>query len=354
MKQNLYIFSDTVIKRKQNTLYFKQIIEEENEEIDLIREEYLFDKEIIIPKGESKYMPVENVESIVTLGAVHFNSRLLYFLSRNKIPVHILTYRGRWAGSFMPAEGASSAPNLINQVTAYLNENKKLEVAREIVETTAKNSLLNLNYYNNRGKLLSETINTIEELKKEIPQASDVEELFGIEGYIKQNYYSAWRTIFNYPIAFYSRRRNPPPDFINTMISFGNALLYSIVTNLIYQVKLYAEIGFMHSPGENKFSLSYDIADIYKPLIVDRTIFKLINKNMISEKDFFFKRGICLMKKETKKIFVATFEEKLLKKIKVEGFKKKISYKRLIKEDLYNLRKYLNGENKIEFYKAQW
>ncbi len=354
MKQNLYVFSDTLIKRKQNTLYFEQIIEEDNEELDLMREEFLFDKEILLPTREAKFMPVENIESIVTFGAVHFNSRLLYFLSRNQIPLHVLTYRGRWAGSFLPAEGSSSALTLINQVNVFTNAEQRLKIAKEIISAAVANTLLNLNYYNNRSKDLREPIEIIEELKEEIPHASDVEELLGIEGYIKHNYYNSWRVIFNYPVEFYARKRNPPPDFINTMISFGNALLYTIVANQIYQSKLYPEIGFIHSPGDNKLSLAYDVADVYKPLIVDRTIFKLVNKNMISEKGFFHKRGACIMKKETKKKFVETFEERLLKKQKIEGFTKRVNYKRIIREDFYNLRKFLNGEPEIKFYKAKW
>lgn len=355
MKQSLYIFSDSVVKRKENTLFVEKIIDEEkNEELDLIREEFLFDNNILIPTGDKKYMPIENIESIVSIGSVHFNSRLIYFLSRNLIPLHVVNFHGGWAGSFYPAEGAYSAPNIIAQTNAFTNNKLRTEIAKAIVDATAHNTLLNLSYYQNRGRNLAETIGIIQELKDEIPFAEDVEELFGIEGYIKHNYYSAWRTIFNYPVEFFGRKRKPAPDFINAMISFGNALLYSIVTNQIYQTKLYPEIGFMHSPGENKFSLSYDIADIYKPLIVDRTIFKVVNKNMLSEKDFFHKRGMCLMKKETKKKFVETFQDRLLKKLNVESFPKRVNYKRIIREDLYSLKKYINGESKISFFKAQW
>jgi CRISPR-associated protein Cas1 len=355
MKENLYVFSDSLVKRKQNTLFFERLLDERSEELDLIREEYLFDNKIIMPSGEKKFMPVENIESIVTVGSVHFNSQLLYFLSRNKIPMHIITFRGSWAGSFYPSEGASSAPTLLAQAEAYKDADKRLKIVQALVNAAAHNTLLNLNYYRNRGRNLSETVSVIQELKNEIPYAEDIDELFGIEGYIKHNYYEGWREIFNYPVDFRARKRNPAPDFINAMISFGNAILYSIVTDMIYQSRLYPELGYMHSPGENKFSLTYDVADIYKPLIVDRTIFKVINKNMLSEKDFFKKRGYCLMKKETKKIFVAELEERILKKQTVEGFTKRINFKRIIKEDLYKLIKFINGETKaIKFYEAKW
>jgi CRISPR-associated protein Cas1 len=356
MKQNLYIFSDVKIRRKQNTLYFETIVhdEETEGEIELIKDDYLFDEEIVVPAGDKKYMPVENVESITVFGSAHFNSRLIYFLSRNLIPLYLVTWRGTFAGAFFPLNQETHGSVLIEQAKAFYDEDKRTEIASKIVDATAHNTLVNLNYYKNRGKNLSETIEIIEELKAEIPFAESVEELMGIEGYIKRNYYEAFREIFDYPVEFYGREKRPSGDYVNAMISFGNAVLYSAVTDQILHSKLYPEIGFMHTPGENKLSLAYDIADIYKPLIVDRAVFKAVNKNILSEKDFFRKKGVCLMKKETKRKFVELLEDKLLTKIKTDYSDKKFSYKRIIREDLYTLRKFITENEELKFYKSRW
>ncbi len=355
MKQNLYLFSDVQVVRKQNTLFFNRIINNSDDEgdLDLLKEDYLFEKDILIPSGDKKYMPVENIESITAIGSTHFNSRLIYFLSRNSIPLYIMSRRGTLLGTFLPANN-KSASALIAQSLAFEDEEKRLLISSKIIDATAHNTLQNLHYYKNRGRNLDETISVIEELRNEIQYAESIEELFGIEGYIKRNYYDCWTEIFNYPVNFYSRRKKPPTDFINSMISFGNAILYSTVLNQIIQTKLYPEIGFMHSPGENKLSLAYDIADIFKPLIVDRTIFKIINKNILSENNFFRKNNICLMKKETKKIFVSELETKILSKIKIENFNVKVSHKRIIRESLYGLRRYLTEGEKLEFFKSKW
>ncbi len=355
MKQNLFIFSDVQIVRKQNTLFFNKVVQDEDdeEELNFLKEDYLFEKEIIIPAGDKKYMPVENIESITVLGTSHFNSRLIYFLSQNSIPLYIMSRKGNLLGIFLPINGKSGT-SLVAQASAYDDEEKRVFISSKIVDATAHNTLQNLNYYKNRGRNLAETIQIIEELRGEIPYAETVEELFGIEGYIKRNYYESWREIFNYPVNFFTRKKNPPTDFINSMISFGNAILYTVVVNQIIQVKLYPEIGFMHTLGENKLSLAYDIADIFKPLIVDRTIFKIVNKNILSEKDFFFKNGICMMKKETKKIFVSELEKKILTKMKIKNFNKRVTYKRVVRESLYSLKNFLIEGEEIEFFKSEW
>lgn len=355
MKETLFIFSDTIIKRKQKTLYLERVVNNDEEDGEFDRGEYFLDEEFLIPSGDKKYMPIEQIESIVSVGSCRFNSRLLYFLSRNRIPLHVINYRGSYSGSFYPVNGVKSSPALLAQALAFSNKAKRLEIAKSIVDAAAVNTLKNLAYYNNRGRYFSESIDIIEELKNLIPDAETVEELLGIEGCIKRNYYSAWKDIFLYHVPFSKRERNPAPDFINAMISYGNAVLYSFVGNLIYLSKLYPELGYIHSPGENKLSLVYDLADIYKPVIVDRAIFKMVNKNIISEKDFFSKRGASIMKKETKRTFTLELENRFKKKIDLPFSSKRLSFRGIIKNDLSNLLKFITDEHKkIVFYRTQW
>jgi CRISPR-associated protein Cas1 len=169
MKQNLYLFSDVKIRRKQNTLYFETVVNDEETEgdIELIKDDYLFDEEIVVPAGDKKYMPVDNVESITVFGSAHFNSRLIYFLSRNLISLYLVTWRGTFAGAFFPLNRGAHGSVLIEQAKAFYGD-KRIEITSEIVDAAAHNALANLNYYKNRGKNLSGTIEIIEELKAEI------------------------------------------------------------------------------------------------------------------------------------------------------------------------------------------
>lgn len=70
------------------------------------------------------------------------------------------------------------------------------------------------------------------------------------------------------------------------MISFGNSLLYSTALSEIYNTQLNPTISYLHEPGERRFSLSLDITELFKPLIVDRLIFYLVNKRIIQKSDF--------------------------------------------------------------------
>ena len=54
--------------------------------------------------------------------------------------------------------------------------------------------------------------------------------------------------------------------------------LYNRISSLINRTKLDNRISYVHSASKHKCGLCYDLSNIYKPLIVDRVIFTLINK----------------------------------------------------------------------------
>lgn len=317
-------------------------------------DEYYLQKDINIPTGDKKYIPVKNVESIFAIGSVGFNSRFLYFLSQNQIPLHIINYMGNYAGTFLPREHPFSGTLLINQVDHFTNNSKRINIAKEFVKAAAQNTIANLKYHCNRGAEVIDFIEYIEEMKNEIDDAENISELMGIEGTIKKVYYSSWKEIFHYPIDFNKRLRNPPPDMINSLISYGNAIVYSICINEILHTRLNPEVGYLHQPADAKLSLAFDIADIFKPIFTDRAIFKVINKNIVSGKEFFTRNGYCRIKKEAKKKFAAEFEKRLTTKFTNRENGKRYSYKSIVRQECYNLIEHLKGNKEYKAYRTKW
>lgn len=359
MKQNIYLFSDTLIKRKDHSIICEKICRAENEAEEdtwdeYEKEEYILGEDLEIPAEDKKYIPVESIESILAFGSVRFNSRFLYFLSQNQIPLHVFSFKGNYAGSFLPAERQNSGSILVGQVLLFRNQLKRLEIAKQFVLSAISNAQANLKYHLNRGAVLEDYVDQLNEMSEYVNRADSINELMGLEGNAKKCYYDSWKKIFNYPIDFSARIKNPPNNLINALISYGNMIVYSVCLNEIYHTRLYPEIGFLHEPGESKLSLSYDIAEIFKPLITDRAIFKVINKNMISESDAFTKNRRCILKKSARITFAQEIENKLLTKIQIEGKEKRITYRRLIREECYKLLNYITNQVKYEAYVSKW
>lgn len=153
-----------------------------------------------------------------------------------------------------------------------------MKIARKFIEAAADNIYRNLRYYNGRGKDVSVYMSEIDTLRKKIPGTKSVEELMGVEGNIRKNYYAAWNTIIDQDIQFEKRIMHPPDNMINSLISFVNSLIYAKVLSEIYHTQLNPTISYLHEPGVRRFSMCLDVSEVFKPLIGDRLIFSLLNR----------------------------------------------------------------------------
>lgn len=346
MKQNLYLFSNTILRKKDKTLLIETSpLTEPAHQADIENEGF---ENLLIPgssgNGESKkYVPAENVEAIYSFGLIKFNSQLLSFLGSHQIPIHVFNYYGNYVGSFLPKPDISSGITLINQVAHYLDPVKRLYIAKKFVRAAGLNALANLKYYAYRGADLNLQINNIQNLIDSISSIGSVEQLFGIEGNIKSQYYACWNNILRQDVEFNKRVQRPPDNIINSLLSFGNVVFYGIVLTEIFRTGLSPAVGYLHSPGNNRNSLSFDIAEIFKPVIIDKVIFRAINTESITETDFIRRNNLFYMKEDTKKTFIKAIEDRLRTTFLHNHLKRNVTYKTLIRIECYNLIKYLTG-----------
>ena len=152
-----------------------------------------------------------------------------------------------------------------------------MAIARSFIDGAAFNMLKNLRYYTNRGKDTRQQIERIEAYIPLIATATDIPMLMGIEGNIRQTYYEAFDTIID-GFSMGNRTKMPPSNEVNAMISFANSMCYSLCLDAIYHTQLNPTISFLHEPGERRYSLALDMAEIFKPILADRLIFSMFNR----------------------------------------------------------------------------
>lgn len=331
MKETIYIFSNGELKRKQNTLFF------ENE------------------KGDKKFIPVEHIKEILVFGEVDFNKKALEFLSQKEIMLSYFNYYGYYMGTFYPREHYNSGYMILKQAEIYNDSKKRLKLAKKFVEGASENCLKIMKYYNRREKDLEWHISEIEKLLEKVDRQKSINELMAIEGQIKKKYYDSFNMIIdNEEFSFIKRKRQPPKDYINALISFSNSLIYTYVLSEIYQTHLDPRIGYLHSTNFRRFTLNLDVAEIFKPVIGDRTIFSIINKKVISSKDFESALNGIILNDKGRRKFLENIEEKLKQTIKHSELKREISYRRLIRLELYKLEKDLMGEKEYIPFVMKW
>ncbi|ASB49519.1 type I-B CRISPR-associated endonuclease Cas1b [Alkalitalea saponilacus] len=334
MKRTYYLFNPGQLSRKDNTLKFTPVAETG-----------ITDK--------PRYLPVEGIEELYAFGSLDANSALYNFLGKNNIPVHFFDYYENYTGSFMPRDHLLSGRMLLAQTSHYMSNTKRQVIAKNFIEGASYNILKNMKYYHNRGKDMTEIIEKIEQLRKSIHQTTAIDQLMGIEGNIRMTYYDAFNLIIN-DFSMGNRTKQPPQNEVNALISFGNMICYSQCLRAIHQTQLNPVISFLHTPGERRYSLALDLAEIFKPLLVDRVIFKVLNKKEIQEKHFDKNLNSCMLNSSGKKIFVQAFEDRLSETIKHRKLNRNVSYKHLLKLECYKLSKHLLEIEDYKPFKMWW
>lgn len=301
--------------------------------------------------GRNVYIPVENTKEIYCMSEVSINSKLLDFLAQNHIVMHFFNYYEGYSGTFYPRNQYNSGKLLLKQAEAF--QNSRLLIAKAFVAGIGNNLDEVLYHYYKHSK--NEVKPTIDWLRNafitQVENARDIPQLMAAEGEAWSRFYQDFKFFLPEDFVMNKRVKRPPDNPINAMISFGNSLLYTKTISAIYRTHLDQRISFLHEPSEGRFSLSLDISEAFKPVIVYRTIFDLVNNRRVQVQKHFDKSvNYCLLNEDGRKIFIEAFEKRMESVFNHKGLKRKVSYRTAIKLDCYKLIKWiLEGKRFVPF-----
>lgn len=183
-------------------------------------------------------------------------------------------------------------------------------------------------------------------------EAGTVQDLMLIEAQCRQYYYKYMGDIIDSPeFPFSQRIKRPPTDEVNAMISFGNVFLYERIATEINKTSLDIKVGFLHATNKRPASLNLDIAEIFKPIIVDRTVFTVVHKKILSASAHFQpmeKKGIYL-NAVGKQIFINELMKKLYTKITIGN--KTTTYNAIIRNEVWKIYKMIEYDEPYKPYK---
>ncbi|MDN5320119.1 MAG: CRISP-associated protein Cas1 [Thermococcaceae archaeon] len=318
-KRSLTLLSDGTLFRRENTLYFEN-------------------------QSGKKPLAVEGIYDIYIYGHVNITSQTLHFLARKGIAVHFFNHYGYYDGSFYPREGLHSGDLVIKQAEHYLDNEKRLELAKLFVKGSALNMKENLK----RWKVYEGFSEDLNALLGELERAQKITEVMNVEARIRETYYSLWDEHLPEGFKIVKRTRRPPENEMNALISFLNSRLYATIISELYNTQLVPTISYLHEPSERRFSLALDLSEIFKPILVDRLATRMITKNVLSKKDFREDLNSVLLTKEGMKKALTEYENELSKSVKHIKLKTNVTKKRLIRLEAYKLIKHLVGVKPYE------
>ncbi len=332
-------------------------IKQEGQTYHLVNDGILSRKDfsILFQNDDGKHhIPVEVTDCLNVYSNVSISSGLMDLLGRKKIRINVFDFNGVYKGSYSGKSCDGSVALLLKQSEIYLNDEKRLNMAKTIIQGGIANILSNLKYY--RKTLSNEivielAIEEIGRIRAKINDAKTVNEIMIWEAKARQNYYSTFDTIIKKSnFTFLSRTKRPPLNEFNAMISFGNTLMYNQVAMEIAKSNLDIRISYLHAASTRKENLHLDLSEIFKPVIVDKLNFALANKRIL-RKEHFEKVDIggIYLNEEGRNIYIENWEKKLDQVICYQG--KNTTYRKIIRAEIRKFQQCIRKETNYKPYK---
>lgn len=309
---------------------------------------------IIVEENDEKIkdIPIVAIDQVILMGPVQMSSQLIHeFLKRN-IPVHFNTKYGKSLGWLNPVFSKNSLLR-IKQIQNVDISTKQCKLARAFVKGKLKN-IRTLLMRHNRELDSNEIAKIIDQLKgimKKVDYIDEIDQLRGYEGLGSKLYFSVFNQLIKGDheiLKFNKRVRRPPKDPVNSMLSYGYSLLSNEVLNELTRVGLDPYVGYYHSNVYGRPALALDLMEEFRHIIVDSVVLMMLNKQMITMKDFDMKLNRCFLNEKGRKKFVKAFRSRVAEEIKHPIFEYKLTYRRVIELQARFLGKVITGE--IEEY----
>jgi CRISP-associated protein Cas1 len=287
-------------------------------------------------EGVKRRLPLHHVDNIVVFGDVFIKPALIRKCGENRIPISWFSRNGRFKGRL----GLPIDSHYRLRESQYLfgqSETEKLEVAKQIIQAKTENSRQVLLRGARNAKdthdasILRRAGEKIQVHQKQILWASDRDQLLGVEGVCAKEYFS----VFKYLVApgkrkdfpFDGRHKRPPRGKLNAGLSFLYTVAGGDCASALEHVGLDPSCGVFHEYRAGRRSLSLDLLEEFRAVLVDRLVLSLVNLGTLGEAHFEERVGGATMLNDVgRRIVLKCYQEKKQQKIKHPQLQQEISW----------------------------
>lgn len=163
------------------------------------------------------------------------------------------------------------------------------------------------------------------------------QELMSIEGRGAQKYWKAVKQTLPEKYKFIGRKGRGATDPVNSALNYSYGILYGQVERSLVLAGLDPFAGFLHVDRPGKPSLTLDFIEEFRPVVVDRTVFGLANKNVAFDFD-----EHSMLTKETRHMLAEKINERLESEVSFEG--KRHPIRAIIQMQARHITTFLRGE----------
>lgn len=265
-------------------------------------------------------VPLHHLGSVVCLGNIMLSPALMHRCADDGISMVLLDGNGRFKARL---EGGVSGNILLRQAqhrqasdsVFALNVSRamiagKLRNARQVLLRGAREAA-----DNEDARVLTAASNALRSSVRNLPLATDLDSVRGIEGDAAKVYFSALNGIVRRDARQHfgmdGRTRRPPRDRINALLSFLYSMLMNDCRSALEAVGLDPQLGYLHAVRPGRAALALDLMEEFRAIMADRLVLTLINRGQIGAGDFVEREGgAVLLEGDARRTVVVAYQER--------------------------------------------
>lgn len=305
--------------------------------------------EISVEDKDPQTVRLVDVSQVVLMGQVYVTSPTLHELMSREIPVSWHSFGGWFIGHTV-GTGHKNVEVRTAQYRASFDEQTCLRIAKGLVVAKIQNqrTLLRRNWKSDQSN--EAIIEGFQQDLRTTQRSADLSALLGAEGMAAARYFQNFTAMIgrredgSLQFDFDKRKRRPPTDPVNALLSYAYSLLARTWTMTLSAVGFDPYRGFYHQPRYGRPALALDMMEPFRPLIADSSVIQAINNGEIRPSDFLSVAGSVALTNDGRKRFISTFERRLSQEITHPLLGYRLSYRRLLELQSRLLARHLLGE----------
>jgi CRISPR-associated protein Cas1 len=302
-------------------------------------------------------LPYSRTRQVVIVGRVGLTTPFLQRAMTSGIGLVFLSNSGSYFGR-MDGESTSNPFLRETQYRRMRDDEYCVALGRHIVGAKIANQrrlLLNVSRRRDLPMVASE-VRSMSSIRSSLARATSREELMGIEGSAARAYFGALGEVVGEEWGFVSRRRRPPPDPVNSMLSFGYSILVQELISALHAAGLDPNAPLLHRPRVGRPSLALDMVEEFRPCIVDSVVVRLIRTRQITPDDFVVTNEpttFCRLNHEARRTMLAALETRMLTVFAHPHAGKRVSWRQAVGWQCRELARVLSRDP-VEYRPMRW
>lgn len=275
---------------------------------------------VILDKDqEMGRIPLHNLEAVVSFGYRGVSPALMGACAKRNLSLCFMTPQGQ----FLARVTGSVRGNVLLRKKQYEMSNDsdsslgisknfilgKVYNSRWVLERATRDHGLQINV-----GAVKQASGYLQQSLAYIQECREISQLRGYEGEAASIYFGAFNELIlqqKKDFAFAGRNKRPPLDNVNAMLSFVYTLLTNMIASALETVGLDPYVGFMHTDRPGRVSLALDLIEELRPVLADRFVITMINKKMVTGRDFSQKEdGAVTMNDKSRKLLLTEWQNK--------------------------------------------